>query len=280
VEDLRKADRSEETIVLPIGIQYHYRQPHWGKLDRLLQQLEADCGLPPADPEPATADRAAPSAQIYLDRLLRLGEYFLAAMTEFYEQFYHQRLPDLNLDGASSELNFTLRLQKLLDLALSVGESYFGLQPQGHIAERCRRLEEAGWIYIYRHDRSQFNNLSPVARGLADWIAQEANLRMLHMRLVESFVAVTDNYMESQLSFERLAETTLILFDAITRIKNQNRKTPRRPNLGWRQATVTIGTPISVTERWPLYANNRSAAKQAVADLTQDLQQALEQMIV
>jgi hypothetical protein len=141
-------------------------------------------------------------------------------------------------------------------------------------------VEEAGWIYIYRHDRSKFQALSPVERGLADWIAQEASLRMLHMRLVESFVAVTGNYVESQLSFERLVETTLILFDAIARIKNQNRKIPRRPNLGWRQARVTIGTPISVTERWSLYAGSRSAAKQAVADLTQELHQALAKMIV
>jgi hypothetical protein len=277
VEDLLKANRTEEMIVVPIGIQYSYVQPNWVKLDRLLSQLERDCGLPSHSFEPSGADRSPP--QVYLDRLLRLGEYFLSAMTEFYQQFYHRQLPAANLDGASPELNFTTRLQNLLDLALSVSEAYFGLKPQGHhLIERCRRLEEAGWTYIYHHDQAAFTALSAVERGLADWIAQEASWRMLHMRLVESFVAVTGNYIESQLSFERLAETTLILFDAIARIKNHNRATPRRPNLGWRQARVTIGTPISVTDRWSRYADNRSTAKAAVADLTQDLHRVLAEM--
>jgi hypothetical protein len=277
VEDLLRANRTEETIVVPIGIQYCYVQPNWGKLDRLLSRLEGDCGFPEHQVEPLGADRSLP--QVYLDRLLRLGEYFLSVMTEFYQQFYHQQLPASNLDDLSPELNFTTRLQNLLDLALNVSEAYFGLKPQGNIIERCRRLEEAGWTYIYRYDRSRFPTLSPVERGLADWIAQEASLRMLHMRLVESFVAVTGNYIEAQLSFERLVETTLILFDAIARIKNQNCKIPRRPSLGWRQARITIGTPISVTNRWSMYTENRSAAKQAVADLTQDLHRVLEQMI-
>jgi hypothetical protein len=278
VEDLQKARRTEETIVVPIGIQYHYVQPQWGKLDRLLCQLEKDCGL---QGEMPGTDR---SAAVYLQRLLRLGEYFLSAMTSFYQQFYHQQFVDgktsvTDLDGASPESNFTTKLQKLLDLSLRVSEGYFGLEPQGNISERCRRLEEAGWTYIYRQDRNKVRDLSPLERGLADWIAQEASLRMLHMRLVESFVAVTDRYIESKLTFERLAETTLILFDAIARIKNQNRQIPRRPSLGWRQARMTIGTPISITNRWPIYASNRAAAKQAVADLTQDLQQMLEKMI-
>lgn len=277
VEDLIKANRAEETIVLPIGIQYRYVRPNWAKLDRLLRKLERDCGLRHHSVDPSGAERSLP--QVYLDRLLRLGEYFLSVMTKFYHQFYHQQLPASNLKGLSPELNFTTRLQNLLDLALNVSETYFGLKPQGNIIERCRRVEEAGWTYIYCDDRDRFQSLSPVERGLADWIAQEASLRMLHMRLVESFVAVTGNYVESQLSFERLAETTLILFDAIARIKNQNRKIPRRPSLGWRKARVTIGTPISVTNRWSMYAENRAAAKQAVADLTQDLHRVLEQMI-
>jgi hypothetical protein len=276
VEDLLKANRTEETIVVPIGIQYRYIQPDWVKLDRLLSQLETDCGLADGRFKLSGADR---SPQVYLDRVLGLGEYFLSAMTQFYQQFYHQQLPASNLDRASPELNFTTRLQNLLDLALSVSEAYFGLKSQGHnLIERCRRLEEAGWTYIYHHDREKFTALSAVERGLAEWIAQEASWRMLHMRLVESFVAVTGNYIESQLSFERLAETTLILFDAIARIKNHNRTTPRRPNLGWRQARVTIGTPISVTDRWSRYTDNRSTAKAAVADLTQDLHRALAEM--
>jgi hypothetical protein len=170
-------------------------------------------------------------------------------------------------------------LQRLLDTALKVAEQYFGLQPQGNFIDRCRRLEEAGWSYIYREDLPDLNALPSLQRGLADWVATEADLRMRHMRLVESFVAVTGNYIKQKPSFERFAEITLLIFDAIARIKS-NTKTPRRPRLGWRQAQITVGEPISVTERWSIYQTDRHSARQAVIDLTQDLHNALQKFIV
>ncbi|MEM7761379.1 MAG: 1-acyl-sn-glycerol-3-phosphate acyltransferase, partial [Cyanobacteria bacterium P01_A01_bin.40] len=106
----------------------------------------------------------------------------------------------------------------------------------------------------------------------------EADLRLLHMRLAESFVAVQGTYIKQKPCFERFAETTLILFDAISRIKGI--KNPRRPRLGWRKSTVTIGEPINISDRAIAYRQNRQGAKQAVAQLTQDIQTALEEMIV
>ena len=97
------------------------------------------------------------------------------------------------------------------------------------------------------------------------------------MRLAESFVAVTGTYVREKPSFERFAETSLILFDAIARIKGKN---PRRPRLGWRKSTVTIGEPIDVSDRATIYRENRRGAKQAVTQLTQDLYTALNDMII
>jgi hypothetical protein len=111
---------------------------------------------------------------------------------------------------------------------------------------------------------------------LADWIAEEASLRMLHMRLVESFVAVTGTYVLEKPTFERFAETALLMFDMLARIKGD--KLPHRPQLGQRGAQITVGEPICVTERWLTYHTSHQAAKQVVADLTQDLQFALEKM--
>lgn len=275
VEDLAKVNRIEKVIVVPINIQYHYINPQWSKLDRLLSKLEADCGLPKQTIDIASTKEPE---KLYYSRLLKLGEYLLSEMEEFYRCFYHRHLPDLSQDSISPEENITLRLQKLLDVSLQVGEEYFGLKKTGNIIKRCRRLEEAGWNYIYRKDSTEFKNLSPFKRGLADWIAAEADLRMLHMRLVESFVAVTGAYIQEKPCFERFAETTLILFDAIARIKGN--KTPRRPRLGFRKSTVTIGEPIDVSNRASTYRQNHQTAKQAVAQLTQDLQKALEEMIL
>ncbi len=275
VEDLAKANRIERVVVVPINIQYHYINPQWSKLDWLLSELEADCGLSQQAIDIASTKEPE---KLYYPRLLRLGEYLLSEMERFYHRFYHRPLPDLSQDSISSEENLTVRLQKLLDVSLQIGEEYFGLKKKGNIIERCRRLEEAGWNYIYREDRAAFKNLSPLKRGLADWIAAEADLRMLHMRLVESFVAVTGTYIQDKPCFERFAETTLILFDAIARIKGN--KNPRRPRLGWRKSKVTIGEPIAVSDRAIAYRQNRQGAKQAVAQLTQDLQTALNEMIV
>jgi hypothetical protein len=97
------------------------------------------------------------------------------------------------------------------------------------------------------------------------------------MRLAESFVAVTGTYVQQKPSFERFAETSLILFDLIARIKGE--KNPARPRLGWRKSRLTVGEPISVTQRWSSYQASRQAARVAVNDLTQDLQVALEKMI-
>ena len=272
VEDLTKHDRVERVVVVPINIQYHYLDPQWSKLDRLLSELEADCGL-----SPQAIEIASKTKELYYSRLLRLGEYLILEMEQFYSCFYHYHLPDLSQDTSDREENITVRLERLLDVSLAAGESYFDLKKTGNIIERCRRLEEAGWNYIYRQENTEPKN-SSVRKGLADWIAAEAELRMLHMRLAESFVAVTGTYVREKPSFERFAETSLILFDAIARIKGT--KNPRRPRLGWRKSTVTIGKPIDVSDRAIVYRQNRRGAKEAVAQLTQDLYTALTEMIV
>jgi hypothetical protein len=265
-EDLKKANRHESVIILPINLKYRYIQPKWSKLDKLLQQLETDCGLSsPSIPQSDDPD-------IYLSRIFNLGEYLISEMEKFYHRFYHFPLPKSQSSATSVDLN--LRLQTLLDISLTVGERYFGLKTTGNIIERCRRLEEAGWNYIYRQEKAV--NSSPVKQGLDDWITGEAKSMMRHMRLVESFVAVDDTYLQQNPCFERFAEISLILYDAIARIKGQSN--PRRPRLGWRKSTITIGQPINLSDRLTIERQNRSAAKQAVNKLTQDLQVALKNL--
>ncbi|MGK7876301.1 MAG: 1-acyl-sn-glycerol-3-phosphate acyltransferase [Xenococcaceae cyanobacterium] len=279
VEDLVKAQRSETVFIVPIGIKYHYVEPPWASLDKLLSQLEADSGLPVQRiGKSVVNDRE----KVYYQRLFHLGEHILSCMEQFYTRFYHKNLseptPPLTDEFASPNQVLACRLQALLNAALQVAEEYFDLQGKGTVIERCRRLEEAGWNYIYREDLQELDSLSPLERGLADWVAEEAALRMGHMRLVESFVAVTGTYVLEKPTVERFAETALLLFDLIARIKG--RKLPRRPRLGKRWVQMTVGDPISVTERWQAYQTNRKAARKAVADLTQDLQVALEKMIL
>ncbi|MBR8835406.1 MAG: 1-acyl-sn-glycerol-3-phosphate acyltransferase [Stigonema ocellatum SAG 48.90 = DSM 106950] len=278
VEDLVRSHRTEEVLIVPIGIQYSYVNPPWAKLDWLLSKLEADSGL---SVQRTGHSHLVNREKVFYERLLRLGEHVLGQMEEFYDRYYHQKplVPTPTVTDSSTNPNQVLntRLQALLNRSLQAAEQYFRLEPQGTVIERCRRIESAGWDDIYRGDLSNLHTLSPLQRGLADWIAEEASVRMLHMRLVESFVAVTGTYVQQKPSFERFAETSLLLFDVITRIKGE--KNPRRPRLGWRKARLTVSEPISVTERWSTYQTNRLAARLAVNDLTRDLQMVFENMI-
>ncbi|MEG4170993.1 MULTISPECIES: 1-acyl-sn-glycerol-3-phosphate acyltransferase [unclassified Microcoleus] len=291
VEDLLKAGRTEKVLIVPIGIQYRYINPPWQPLEKLLTQLEIDCGLPPLERtdienlETANSDSENHNHKFQYLRLIRLGGHLLAVMEEFYSRFYHKTLtpqtsiltslspPEKTANDSGNEVMIA-RLKALLDVGLQVAEEYFNLKPKGSLIDRCRRLEQAGWDYIYREDIKDIAALSPLERGLADRLAEEASLRMWHMRLVESFVSVTGRYVAEQLTAERLAETTLLLWDVLARIKGGNPF--GRPKLGKQQVQMTVGEPISVSDRWDRYQTSR---RLAVAELTQDLQSALEAMI-
>jgi hypothetical protein len=264
VEDLAKADRNEKVIVVPIGIQYQYITPPWEPLNALLGQLEMD-----------VFGQITSNEQQPYPRLYRLATHLLTVMEEFYVRFYHQ---ELNIPTPATEITneaFALRLQALLDVALKVAEQYFDLTPKGSVIDRCRRLEQAAWDCIYREDL-QIEKLSPLEKGLADRIAEEADLRVWHMRLVESFVAVTGQYVLEKPTADRFAETALLMREVVTRIIDPQPQP--LPRLGKRSALITIGQPINLSDRAASLSDRRSA-KQAVTQLTQELQTAMEKML-
>jgi hypothetical protein len=267
VEDMHKANRTEQVFILPVGIQYQYITPPWDAIAQILSQLESDSGLP------VGSSSKVDEATLY-QRLYHLGEHLLMVMESYYRRFFHKTLPPTASPVTNED--FTTRLTALLNAALEVAEDHFALQPKGSVIDRCRRLEQAAWDCIYRDDL-KLETISPLERGLADRVAEEADLRVWHMRLVESFVAVTGKYVQEKPSVERFAETTLLAWDMLCRIKGGNPFD--RPKLGAQKAMLTIGEPISVSDRWTTYQGGRKNAKQAVEALTKDLQIALEGML-
>lgn len=282
LEDIKKAGRNEEVLILPLGIQYYYINEPWEEIAKLVDELETEMGLLPGKDGGSLLKDEKQNFLYY--RLLRLGFKMLEVMANFYRKFYHQPLAEtqMNLEallasGANiEELNTTLahRLQTLLDVALQVAEQFFNVKGKGNFIDRCRRLEQAGWDCIYREDIPDIDALSPLERGLADRVAEEADLRMWHMRLVESFVAVSGHYVREKMTSERFAETTLLLWDVVQRIKGGNPF--QRPTLGKQRVEMRIGEPISISQREEAYKTSR---KNAVSQLTQDLQTALEGLI-
>lgn len=276
VEDLQKAGRLEKVLILPLGIRYRYITPPWQAIETLLDQLEADCGLPTYSEAnlPQIETSIDPEHLLQYRRLLRLSEELLSVMERFYSKFYHQNLKQPEPLPASLNDQIKLRLLALLNAALAVAEQSFNLPVKGNVTDRCRRIEQAGWERIFREDLEKIDQLSAVERGLANRIAEEANLRLWHMRLVESFVSVTGHYILESPSADRLAETLLLIWDTVTKLKGGDETS--RPKLGAQQAELTVGEPISVSDRWGDYQSNR---RQASAALTQDLQAALESLI-
>jgi hypothetical protein len=280
-EDLARSHRPESVFVVPLGIQYRYVQPNWQRLAQLLSRLERQSGLAP----PSSSQLVLPKA--CYSRILRLSEHLMASMEAFYARCYPPKNEPKAL-GDSDTCNDTCndtcdderdaRLQQLLDRALRVAEQFFDLSGKGSLVDRCRRLEEASWNYIYREDLPELAALSPMARGLADWAAQEASLRELHMRMVETFVAVDSGYLRSHPSFERCAEMTLLMSDMLARLGGD--KLPGRPRLGDRWITVTVQPPIAVTPHLKAYQQSRQAGRAAVAALTEEIRQSLQATIV
>ncbi|MBD2205327.1 1-acyl-sn-glycerol-3-phosphate acyltransferase [Calothrix sp. FACHB-1219] len=276
-EDLQKAGRTEQVFIVPVGLKYSYVAAPWNAIAQLLSELEAASGLPI---NPSENGNSATIESLY-PRLLTLAERLLTLMEDFYKRFYHQKLPEAmiaDLERGDRNEVVKARLQALMHVALQISEQYFDLSPKGAWNDRCRRLEQAGWNYIFREDFKDLKSLSPIERALGDRVAEEANRRMWHMRLVESFVAVSGSYVKDKPTVERFAETTLLLRDMVKKIQGNNDPL-RRPQLGKQKVKITIGEPISISERFPTYKANRVGAKQAVTDFTNDLQQAMEDLI-
>jgi 1-acyl-sn-glycerol-3-phosphate acyltransferase len=276
-EDLEKAGRKEQVFILPVGIKYSYVNPPWESINKLLSELEEASGLSVNE---SGFDKALPQEVLY-PRLIRFAEHLLSVMEDFYKRFYHYS-PELNVPEVETETSdgneaIAARLQSLLNSALKVSEDYFDLMPKGNFSDRCRRVEQAGWNYIFREDLKDSKSLSIIEKRLADRVAEEANLRMWHMRLVESFVAVTGKYVREKPTAERFAETVLILWNMVARIKGGNPY--KRPKLGKQRAKITIGEPLSISNRFGDYQKNRKSARIAVGDFTNDLQNAMDKLI-
>ena len=94
------------------------------------------------------------------------------------------------------------------------------------------------------------------------------------MRIVEQFSAVTGKYIRENPSAERFAETVVLIARLINMIKGENENDI--PILGKKLVSITVGEPLSVSDKWDEYKKSR---RQAVESLTQDLQISLQSLI-
>ncbi len=278
MEDIVQAKRTEDVFIVAVGIQYFYIGEQWENLEELIHQLERECGMVVDRHDSIAAIEQSdgrPLRTLLYGRFYRLCQHLLHQIENFYGQFYHYQVPERTpLARTISRTEISNRVQQLLAFALQVSESYFDIPAKGTNTERCRRLEQAGWDWIYREEIHLPAGFSPVTRALADRIATEVDLRMWHLRIVESLVAISSSYIKDKPTFDRFAEMTLLLWDMIALIKGD--KSGRRPRLGQRRVQIVMCNPIPISDYWERYQQNRDCARQAVVDLTQELQTAME----
>ena len=248
-EDLEKAGDMRQLDVLPVGIQYSWRQHNWRALDARLNALERHLGIRTADAWTGDHDTARQ------DRLIQIGMNLLKALEQL------ERLkPD-------PEQSFSERIGAYRLHGLAKAEAHFALRAVGNLQERCRRIEQAAWDRIYREGVDQ---LPPLERSLADWEAREADLQLTRMRLVEHFTSVSGHYISDRPDFDRFAEMLLLVEEAIGWI--EDKPWHGKPSLGPQRVELRLGRALPVRPRLSQYRSNRRESMQL---FMQDLEQAL-----
>ncbi|MBD0302305.1 MAG: 1-acyl-sn-glycerol-3-phosphate acyltransferase, partial [Tolypothrix sp. T3-bin4] len=107
-EDLHKAQRSEQVLIVPVGIKYNYVEEPWEAIAHLLSELEAASGLP--------VGQSNPSFESLYPRLLNVAEHLMSLMEQFYTRFYHQKLPEIKIaEGQDRNEALAARLQAMLN---------------------------------------------------------------------------------------------------------------------------------------------------------------------
>jgi Acyltransferase len=287
--DLVKVGRTEDVLILPIGIQYYYVGQPWVALEKLLNEMELDCGLKVDRQDSLVAIAQGkncadgeidgqPMRKLLYDRFYKLSQYILYQMENFYAQFYHYEIPERpHLDRAISRTTIAQRLKTILNFALKVSEDYFNLESSGTTIDRCGRIDRAGLNWIYREELKNSAQISPIGRKLADRIATEADLRMWHIHIVAGLATLTSTYLKDKPSIERFAETALLLWDLMARIQGKNPL--QRPIIGDRRVEMTIGNSISIGDYWNRYTSSERESQQVIIDVTEQLQAELERMV-
>ncbi len=261
LDDLEKQGRKEDVYILPLGIQYSYVEEKWDSLEKLLDSFVADFSAKDIlVPDNLTEGMNPLQAKNYR-KLYQSAISLLGIVEEFYKAHY-SRLP------VKEEINdIPKRLNTLLDNILFVPESFFKITPRGSIIDRCRKLEQASWNWIYREDVS--DSISLIERKLLDRIATESKEMDWHMRLVESFVSVTGTYIKEKPSYERFTEITFLLFDTISKIKTGSGQ--KRPDLGKYKVKLTAGNPILLNPYHAIHKTGKRGTKEAVEKICEEL---------
>ncbi|MFN5747572.1 MAG: 1-acyl-sn-glycerol-3-phosphate acyltransferase [Pseudanabaena sp.] len=269
-EDLQKEGRTEEMLIVPVGIQYEYSAKAWVMIDQTILTIEKECGV--TKPEITSDTR--------YQRLYDLGSYLVQWVSDYYKNFYGNYAS--NAPEITDSDDLATRIQNLADRILRVAEMNFGIKSKGTAIDRCRRLEQATWDRIFRNDIKGLTQLTQVERSFADQLALEANYSNWHMKIAESIIGVTSDYVRQHPSPSRYVEVLKLMWSVLYRVTERNPDSvfKEAPNFGDRKLIISVAEPLSVSDRLSEYQSSRTAAKECTRKLTEEISNSLNNLIV
>jgi hypothetical protein len=231
LEDLDRQGRSEEVLVLPVGLEYRFpRNP-----DRLLEDLIGRIVR--------TGGLRDPIAGPPRERLLELTKQLVAKIEAHYARFFAgARGESAPAQAGSADLR--KRIERVCDVALRVPERFMRLSPVGDLLSRVFTVRQRGWDYLFRSDVPPKRQASPLDRLLADRLADEAYLQLRHNELVDVLEYVWPDYIGPGASLNRLLEYSLNLADVENRLLGGDVSSRFSPQ--GKQVRIRIGEPLEV----------------------------------
>ena len=256
VDDLARAGRDENVVILPISVHHRWGPASEKQLDTLIGTIERQCGI-------GSPSGASPSSASRFDRLSAAADSILAIAERYYTKFNGASLPRLGNPSRAERLN------DLREAALCAAERAFSLKPDGDAIRRVYKIRQAGWDRIFRADIENLDSLPLLERSLADRVAGEAWYASRHMELVDLAYYLDFERLKPDDPLELFIETAQNYYDLIARLEGGNISS--RIGIRKKKATVIVGEPIPATERLSAFGQNRKAA---IESLTRDLKAA------
>jgi hypothetical protein len=237
-ERLEKAGRARDVIVVPIAFRYRYGRGAERALERLLARAERLAGL-----------KRAPRAS-FAERAERCREAMLRANEARY---------GLKDDG---QRPFAARVDRVIDAAFSRAEGILGFAARGDHFNRMYELRQQCWDRVILPGVETLEGLPPLERALMDLRAGEAWHAGRHLELVDFAWYFRGDVPPDDAPLERRIEYAQNLWDFANR--GMGGAYVDRRAVVPRHARISVGPPITLSDRLASYKRDKRAAVDAV----------------
>ena len=240
LDDMEKAEAGRPLHVVPVGIKYHYPRDMWNSIDAALTRLERHI-LPSAERTPA-------------DRYGRLRRIGVAVFRTLAAEYQYEIDESVSLD---------VHIERLKGAILSRAEGTLGIQTEADTLTRTRALKNLVDAQVHQ----DLDEMTEYERKIHGEQLQKFEQFYPDLERLINFISITDGYVAEEPSPERF-------LDVILRLEREvfGRSEMRGP----RVASVRVGEPIDLRERYDSY---RDRKRETVEEITSDVETAVQSLV-